>query len=139
MIKGGSGMKIKIIVLLMLSMFVIFIGGCINKGDDINQNGEFRGVVEDEYFHLDNDNFGIFPGEFIIDENLALDIGNSIIKSYCSGWEDDVLEKTNFIVCEIKERDIFVVYRYYPDSMGGAHGVAINKNNGAILKIWTDE
>lgn len=134
----------KLTILFMLCLLLTLISGCDNTNTDVNSKGEFLGYVTGDYYDRDyyDSNYGIYPGEFEIDEELALDIGNSVIKSLCGDNEDDILEKTEFVVYKIKEdvdKDVFVVGRWYPDRMGEGYYVAINKRDGAILKIWGEE
>lgn len=136
-----EGFMRKIVFLLVICSFVSLAVGCDSIDTTVNSNEEFLGYLTDTKDYYDT-GIGIYPEDFQIDEKLALEIGNAVIKSYCTGYEDDVLEKTEGGVYKIKENmdsEIFVVYRWYPDSVGGGHYVAISGKDGAILKIWGDE
>lgn len=134
-------MKMQVRIFLLLLLLAVLVGGCTSNGN-INDKGEFLGVKEkgDVGYIEDLENvFGMSPEEVNIDEKLALDIGNAIIKSVCSRWDGDVLKNTQFIVYELKDQDAFVICRWYPDRMGGDYNVAISKKDGAILKMWEGE
>ena len=127
----------------MFCLPVIAISGCTST--DINDNGVFKGVAEGIDAKLLTASFESNPLSFTfeesggIDENLALDIGNAAIKSAYSNEDKNILKNTKFQVYELKDKNVYVVYRYYEDSMGGAYGVAISKKDGAIVKMWIDE
>ena len=133
-------MKIEKILTLMLCMVLTVVSGCSK-----NDNGEFRGVVEDKeiggWDYILNDYNLAFTFEELggIDEKLALDIGNAAIKSAWSRADEKVLENTKFIIYEIKDMDVYVICRYYENWMGGDCNVAISKKDGAILKLWGGE
>ena len=138
--KGVFIMK-KEIVILFISFF-IFINGC--KADNGNSEmaptvdeGVFRGVVS--YIEVDlNNKDGAVNKDEIINEKLALEIGNSVLKSV---YGEDIIDKTRFVVYEIENENIFVVSRLPKgkEFLGGDRNVAIRKTDGAILKIWAGE
>jgi len=122
----------------------LFSNGCVNtnatQGVDkvsVQDVGKFVGVVPDSEFNLD-DKSGIPSKGLIIDEKLALEIGNAVIKSV---YNENVIEQTEFIVCELKDKDIFVVSRIPKggETLGGDYNVAISKIDGKILKVWAGE
>lgn len=102
-----------------------------------NTIGEFKGVVSDWDIDLDSQ-VGVPTKGFIVDEKLALEIGNAVIKSV---YNENILLQTEFVVYELKDKDIFVVSRIPKgdEKLGGDYNVAVNKKNGAILKIWAGE
>lgn len=76
--------------------------------------------------------------KIIIDKNLALKIGDAIIKSTYSkeGYAD-----TKLIITDYENKDIYVVSRIPKDPavIGNEISVAISKKDGAVLKIWSGE
>lgn len=133
-----------IVIVLLSCSLLLFSNGCVNtnatQGVDkvsVQDVGKFVGVVPDSEFNLD-DKSGIPSKGLIIDEKLALEIGNAVIKSV---YNENVIEQTEFIVCELKDKDIFVVSRIPKggETLGGDYNVAISKIDGKILKVWAGE
>ena len=92
--------------------------------------GRFLGVVSD---WVNWDDAGDFVG-FTIDEELALDIGNAVLRRV---YGENVIEDTRFLVGKIAGKDCFIITRLPKNhpALGGEYNVAINAN-GEILKIW---
>lgn len=83
-----------------------------------------------------NDRTGV--QEIVIDKNLALEIGDAAIKST---YSERAYVDTKLIIYDYKNSDIFIVTRSPKDQgiIGNEICVAIDKKNGAILKIWSAE
>ena len=139
-------MKINAIILSLLCILMFLTSGCVYTDADVDQGeigmsinttGEFKGVISNWDLDL-NSQSGVPVKELIVDEKLALDIGNAVIKSV---YNEDVLLQTEFVVCELKDKDIFVVSRIPKgdETLGGGYNVAISKKDGAIIKIWVGE
>lgn len=119
-------------------MLAVIMSGCATSTSQINDEGEFLGVVENKEKDLDND-YGTEAEDIGVDEKLALDVANAVIKHKWSNIDKDILKNTKYIVYEVKDRDAFVVCRWYPDRMGGDYNVAISKKDGSIIKLWIGE
>jgi len=104
-----------------------------SDGNQMINDGEFRGVVVG---YVDfNDKTGDYTG-FSLDEELALEIGDAVLKR---AFGADRIANTEFIVQEYIY-GYFVVTRFpYPIVPGYDFNVAINKEDGRILKIWMGE
>lgn len=140
--------KIKLICTLLVVIFIV--SGC--AGSKVNDEGKFLGVIEEgDIGYIEDieayEGWGIMTPEELdfIDEQVALEIGNIVIERVFStiptedGEYKDVLENTNYIVYEVKDKDFYVVTRGDPNALGGGYSVAISKKNGAILKLWLGE
>ena len=123
-----------IICLLLLTISLVFVSGCSNADDMPADDGKFLGVVS--YWDIDFDNeAGV--ADIIIDEKLALEIGNAVLQSV---FGQNLITDTEFLVGEVKDKDIFIVTRVLKGvEMGGDYNVAISKKDGAILRIWQGE
>ena len=116
-------------------LICMFICCCLlvscNSSNPEKDEGEFRGVVPASQVG------GGIPVKYAIDEEMALEIGNAILKKI---FGEEVIKNTRFIVCEVDGKDYFVVSRLPKNyEMGGDFGVAINKEDGKILKVWMGE
>ena len=94
--KGEINMKMNLIILLLLCASIASTSGCDNTNVDtiqgdvdmsVNTSGEFKGVVSNLKFDLDSQ-VGVPTKEFIVDEKLALEIGNAVIKYV---YNEDIL------------------------------------------------
>lgn len=135
-----------IIILSLLCIFIVSTSGCTNTNTDVikedigmvvNTTGEFKGIVSNWNFDLKSQ-IGVPAKGLIVDEKLALEIGNAVIKSV---YNENVLLQTKFVVCELEGKDVFVVSRIpkSDETLGGDYNVAISKKDGAIIKIWAGE
>ena len=132
----------KKIIFLIVANCLIFLMcgfyGCkhsnkIVETEGIKDEGEFEGLVD---WDIDLEN-KVGAMNIIIDESLALEIGNAVLKSV---YGNDMMENTRFHVCELQGRNIYVVSRIPKEEiLGGDKNVAIDKMNGQILKIWAGE
>ena len=123
-----------IICLLLLTISLVFVSGCSNADDMPADDGKFLGVVSGWDIDFDNEE-GV--ADVIIDEKLALEIGNAVLKSVLG---QDIITDTEFLVCEFKDKDIFIVSRSLKEyEMGEDYCVAISKKDGAILRVWQGE
>ena len=125
-----------ILSLICISMFAI--SGCskVSTGISDKTDGEFKGVVSNWSIDL-NDQNGVSFEKLIVDEQLALEIGNAVIKAV---YNEEILTQTSFLVYELEDEDIFIVSRIPKESkLGGDYNVAISKSNAAILKVWVGE
>ena len=124
-------MKKNIIFIILL----LLLTSC-NIAYEDTDIGTFEGVVPKGRFDIDKNNV-VLPSGFYVNQELALSIGNAVIKDF-SG-EKFILEST-YIVKEIQDEDIFIVTRFpKKNQLGGDINVAIDKRNGCILKIWGGE
>ena len=135
------------IILSLLCVSMVLTSSCTATSSDVVKEksdmtvnttlGEFKGVVSSSDFDFENQ-AKVSEKEMIVDEKLALEIGNAVIKSV---YNENVLLQTEFVVCELENKDVFVVSRMPKDSetLGGDYNVAISKKDGAIIKIWTGE
>ena len=120
-----------IICLLLLTISLVFVSGCSNTDDMPADDGKFLGVVSNWNIDLDDKEYA---AEVVIDEKLALEIGDAVLKSV---YGQDALAETKFQVCELKDKDVFVVTRMPTEyEMGDDYNVAISKKDGTILRVW---
>lgn len=125
-------------IAILLAFLLSFANGCKNEDNNsTTDEGEFLGVLSNVKIDFDNQD-GAYNKDFIIDEKLALEIGNSILKSI---YGESMLKNSDFIVYEVEGENIFVVSRVPKDNgtLGDDYNIAINKKNGAVLKIWAGE
>ena len=133
-----------VIVFILCCVCMNFLYGCTNidtnqvseDGFNNSDEGDFLGIISDMDLALyveDNNS-----KKLVIDDKLALEIGNSVIKSV---YGKDVLNKTEFLVYELKGEGVFIVSRIIKggQTLGGDYNVAIRKETGSIIKIWTGE
>ncbi len=133
----------KIIIILFIMLLALFLYGYLSgmlfQGDKIPPGdvGEFKGVISAQDINLDEKE-GISGQEIVIDEKLALEIGNAVIKSV---FDEHVIKETEYRVFELRGKDSFVVSRLPRDKLmlGGDYNVAISKIDGRILKVWMGE
>ena len=127
-------------VSLFLCVLLTFTGNlwtsATAKYMEQEDTGTFLGVVTDSDIDL-NENTSNLKG-FVVNEKLALEIGNAVIKSLQG---EDSISNTEFIVYEIEGQNVIVVCRIPKNKqvLGGDINVAISKTNGQILKIWGGE
>lgn len=129
---------------IILTVIVVrgFSGSCAPQKNEavINEtgyedSGKYRGIVDD----MPDLDSTVGAHAIEIDEALALDIGNAVIKS-AYGEEAVSINDTEFLVYEVKGKNIFVVSRGPKGGvLGGDHSVAIDKTDGSILKVWSGE
>ena len=68
-------------IAILLAFLLSFANGCKNEDNNsTTDEGEFLGVLSNVKIDFDNQD-GAYNKDFIIDEKLALEIGNSILKS----------------------------------------------------------
>ena len=145
-LKEEVSMNMNIIILSLLCISMVSISGCANTNADVvkgetgmtvNSTGEFKGVVSNWNFDLEKQ-IGVPAKGLIVDEKLALEIGNAVIKSV---YNENVLLQTEFVVYELEDKDVFVVSRIPKggETLGSDYNVAISKKDGAIIKIWAGE
>lgn len=134
-------MKSKSIILLSCILVLLCSYIILSPKNDVEKVstedvGEFQGVVADWGINIDFTNEIPLKG-FIVNEKLALEIADDVWRSL---GREKMIEETEFIVCEIEGKDLFVVTRI-PQKLqrGGGYNIAISKSNGRILKIWGDE
>jgi len=121
---------------MLLASCSVSISDSKNEIEEENAVDEERydGVISNWYVDWGDDSCDI--ADFSIDEDLAIEIGNAIIKS---AFGNNAITETRYIVREVIEKDCFVVTRLpKADIAGGDYSVAIKKN-GEILKIWWGE
>jgi len=131
---------IGIFIIVCINMRVFFID-TENTKIAVEDIGTFNGLIEDWEININSDiDFvnSVPLNGFEIDQELALDIGNAVLQSLGG---KALLEETEFIVYELKDKNIYVITRVPKDNniLGGDYNVAISKINGTILKIWGGE
>ena len=98
--------------------------------------GQGRGIGVITGWRIDlDDPIGTFT-DFYVTEKLALEIGDAVLRGYIS---EEELAKMTLTVRDIPGRDFYVVSRFYKGVAGGDYNVAINKEDGKILRIWMGE
>lgn len=110
--------------------------GCANQGtgdmnNDVGEIEEIEETVPDNS-NLETNKDSALPSGFVIDEELALEIGNAVLKSVCG---EEFMKETEASVKEHADR--FVISRGLKNKRitGGGMWVSISKKNGQILKI----
>ena len=124
-------MKKIVIGLLVCAFIVPALGGCKKNMKD---EGKFKGVLSGWEVNL-KDPMGTYK-DFVLDEQTAYEIGNAILKRV---YGEEKLKNTRFIVYEVEGKDYFVVCRGPKAGPGGGYNVALNKEDGKILRIWACE
>lgn len=106
------------------------------------ESGEYLGVIETESGsrHESYNEMGGFT-HYIheIDEEFAVDIGNTVIKNV---FGQEALYDTYFELYEEKDANVYVVHRSKQGngySLNPSLFVAIDKTTGAILRVWAQE
>lgn len=133
-------MPSRMISLLLCCVFFMTFGNLWKAENTSNKaqedTGKFLGVVTDSDIDLTEDATNL--KDFSVNEKLALEIGNAVIKSIQG---EDHFNNTEFLVYEIEGQNVIVVYRMPKNKqvLGGEINVAISKTNGQILKIWGGE
>ena len=75
--------------------------------------------------------------DFTVSEDLAAEIGEAVLKDV---FGDNIVINRQLLVEEYwKNKNYWCVSLSFPKVPGGAYCVAIDKNNGKILKVWMDE
>jgi hypothetical protein len=94
--------------------------------------GNFNGVAYGENIDLDDPTGRVT--EFTISSDLAMIIGDAILYNH---FGKDATAKMTLHGEEIAEKGYYVISRL--SDGGGGYSVAINKEDGKILRIWTEE
>ena len=128
--KGEKNMLIKKIIFILIT--ILCLSGCNDSRINYN-DAEVR--IADWEPKLSSE---VGAQEIVIDKNLALEIGDSVIKST---YSEKAYEDTKLVIYDYKNKGIFVVARTPKDEsiLGNEICVAIDKKDGTILKIWADE
>lgn len=132
--RSNAMKKNKTIFILLLFILTISLVGCA-KQENNKDVGVFEGVVS---WDINLDTYLGYPIHDAIDEKLALDIGNVVIRSI---YGEEILKKTDFLVCEPEGHDFYIVSRMPKDKkmLGDDYNVAISRIDGRILKVWAGE
>lgn len=93
-------------------------------------NGEFLGVMPDA--NLPSVNSESIT-DFEMTEDMALEMADFIF-GHIYGAE--VVDKGTFSVYEIPADNVYVVSRQPEDVIGTTYNIALDKETGAIVKIW---
>ncbi len=77
---------------------------------------------------------------FEIDEDLAINIGNSVLKSV---YGEDIINSSEYVLAYYEDVGIYKFARIPDNSeaingMGEDWAVIIRKSDGAILKVWIE-
>ena len=73
-----------------------------------------------------------------MDEDLAFEIGKAVLEKH---YYEEKPDTSHYVVYDVPNENMFVV-RVEPNNiktMGGEYGVAIDRKDGKILKIWLGE
>lgn len=138
-------------------LFILCSYGCKEVEQNMTYNNDFtneisnittptnspkKSVDEGEFQGIDNepidfeDMIGVHK-DFEVDEKLALEIGDAILKKV---YGESLLQNTYYIVKENAKEEYFVVTRLPNDGVpGGDYSVVINKKDAKILRIWMGE
>ena len=127
--------KIWIFVLLMLCTLLI---SCSTEKVNQYENDSNTHIAD---YHIDfdlNDKSGLVLQIDSINENLAVAIADAVLAHYC---DESLLKETDLIGVASSDDDrAYVVMRQLKEcTLGGGYYVAIQKKDGAILKVWMDE
>jgi len=97
----------------------------------------YRGFYEESTWEVVLENDFLANTEFVIeDEQLALRIGDAIIRSY---YGEDAVMNTYIYAKRVASEGCFVVCRYSKELIpGGGLNVAF-RYNGEIIRLWIDE
>ncbi|MCD7855807.1 MAG: hypothetical protein LUG66_09395 [Clostridiales bacterium] len=148
----------KKIIIAAFPILIIFLLGCSNVANEfespysdeeakdsesIYNEKEYEGVVS--AYSCDIDYYlNEFPLSFEmgVDDKLALEIGTAIVKSI---WNTDKIDNIYSSVCEVENRNVYIVTAAKTNVTDGiislydGYSVVINKENGAIVKVWVNE
>ena len=103
--------------------------------NDNEYNGVNKGTVSNYSFGLEEKRKN-HKMDFEITDDLAIDIGNAVIKSV---WGEDVIKETQYRLEYIEDDEAYLFYRVPKDewTFDGEYDVVINKADGAILWVHT--
>ena len=118
----------KIITFILLSLTLISISGCESAGES---------EIEYEFDTITNYSMSS-SGHPEIDKNLALKIGSLVLESNFKEVEKD---KMRYHIKYLKGEEMYIVL-WVPQNAKSEdvrYGVAIDKKNGEILRMWSGE
>lgn len=121
-------------------ILTLFIAGCSNISISHSKNEENKTKARiRSNFSLNLEKRTLSSTsikDFEINDELAVEIGNSILKSI---YGDKAMCNTTSHIEYIEDDGVFWFVRGNPDQLGGDYNVAINKYNGKIELIWIGE
>lgn len=119
--------KIYIFVITCILLFMLY--GCGNN----EYKGINSGAVSDSGLNIYGEN------NFEITDEVAIDIGNAIIKSV---YGEEAINKTEYNLRYFEKYGVYLFARI-PTKLKGSFGwdyeVAIRKEDGTILGVWRGE
>jgi len=125
--------KREIITLLLLIAIILSVCALAACGEKQGE-GVFKGIVSG--WNTDLDDITLTYSDFVIDDKVALEIGDAVLKSILG----DKFNNTSFIVCEIADKNFYIITRIPDTNVPGVdYNIAISKEDGRILKIWMGE
>ena len=129
--------KFIVLISIIVVVGIFFLGFHLgNKYDPYMNNGDFLGTLDVDSYEEVYSVRGRSPRNPQITEQLAAEIGNVVLKHT---YGEVGLTDTKFAIYEEKGNDAYVVIRYsiYDDFLNGV-GIAIDKEDGSILRIWRE-
>ncbi|WP_313563861.1 hypothetical protein [Ruminiclostridium cellobioparum] len=127
------------IVLLLFIITVTLVVRLLawEKGENMEDSGKLLGIISNNNIDLNSD-VGTYKKGINIDQEIALEIGNLIIKHV---YGENVIKKTDYLVFELEGQDVIVISRVPKggNTVGGDYNVAISKKDASILRIWMGE
>jgi len=110
---------------------------CKSEESDSVGEGRYIGFFDDWVWELVLEDDFLANTDFVIeDEQLALKIGDAILRSY---YGEDAVMNTHLVVQRVASEGCFIVCRYSKELIpGGGLNVAF-RYNGEIIRLWIDE
>lgn len=119
----------KIYGIIIMSILCLIISACSNN----EYKGENRGTVTGESLKLEEKS----GKKFEVTDELAIDIGNAVIKSV---YGKNAINKTEYDLRYYEKHGVYLFARIPTKIKGKGFGwdyeVAIRKEDGAILGVW---
>lgn len=124
-------------ILLVLVSFLLLCGlsGCKEK----EEQEKYEYMTNKYYTSREEvENGAGIDIPFEMDADLAFEIGKAVLESHFS---EEQLEDTHYELNNITAGDVYIVYKSPngEDILGGGFGVAIDKKDGRILRIWISQ
>lgn len=126
--------------LIIISNFVEFSEE-INVGEekDLLYTQDYPNVyaVKEDLDSVTDFEIPYWAKEDIVNEVIACKIADAVFNEYMG--EDFIKEKSEITIGFDEAQGIYVITRSEPDVLGGCISIAINKNDGKILKVYSGE
>lgn len=130
--------KFVVILSIIIAVAVVaFIAINVSNNNSEEETVEFGGTYLNSIYNSVPDSIAIYDIESIMSEELALEIGNAVIKSIC---REEAFQRLNITyVSTLKNKDVYVVTKAQKWHDGGGYSVSISKIDGSILRVWIEE